>query len=573
MKPTVRLHLLAFCFFLIGFLIFSRLFYWQVLSFEELAAAAEKQHFISFEIPAKRGRILAADGFPLVTNQEAFLVFASRPELKKSPEEIAAQLAPLLASPSAQPEIEEVIKERLKREDLVWVPLKHKISRRVKEMIEALNLAGIGFEKEEKREYPEGSSSAHLLGFVGSDISGREKGYFGLEGFYDWQLRGRPGLRRQEKDAFGRPILVGGFGQEESEDGRDLVLFLDRAVQFIVEEKLKKGIEKYGAKAGSVVVMDPKTGGILAMASFPNYDPAEFTQFDKTTYKNPVISDLFEPGSILKPIVMAAALNEGAVTPQTRCDRCDGPRVIGEHTISTFNDQYYPGSTMTEVLEHSDNVGMVFVAEKLGVAKLFAYFQKFGFGQKTGIDLEGEVTASLRPQKQWRAIDLATASFGQGVAVTSIQMVRAFAALANGGKLVQPMVVKKILTEDGEIELKPKEVDQIIKPQVARVITEMLVSTTEKSPLRFPRNRLPGLAGYRIAAKSGTAQIPVAGHYDPERTIASVIGFAPADNPRFVVLVRLVEPTAAPWGSDTAGPIFFSILKELFLYYGLQPGR
>lgn len=572
MVSSKRLYFLLFCLLLIGFFILARLFYWQVLKFEELAAAAEQQHLISLELPASRGQILAADGFPIVTNKEAFLVFASLPDIEESPEEIAAQLTPLLASPSARLATEEMVKERLKREDLVWVPLKHKIDRETKETIQKLDLSGIGFEEEEKRSYPEGSSAAHLLGFVGSDISGGDKGYFGLEGFYDWQLRGRPGMVYQEKDALGRPILIGGFGQEESEDGRDLVLFLDRAIQFIVEEKLKKGIEKHGAKAGSVVVVDPKTGGILAMASYPAYDPAEFAKHEKDTYKNPIVADLFEPGSILKPLIMAGALNEEVVEPQTECDHCSGPRIIGEHTISTFNDEYNPGSTMIEVIENSDNVGMVFVTEKLGVEKTYEYLANFGLGEKSGIDLEEETTDNLRPKKEWRKIDLATASFGQGVALTGIQITQAFSALANQGKLLQPLVVNKILTGEEEIEVKPRVIRQVIKPQVAGIITEMLVSATEKSPLRFPRNRIPELAGYRIAAKSGTAQIPVAGHYDPEKTVASVIGFAPADNPRFTILVSLTEPTSRPWGSDTAGPIFFEILKELFIYYGIQPG-
>lgn len=572
MGSAKRLYFLFAGFLLMALTVLARLFYWQVLSFEELAAAAEKQHFTSFEIPAKRGRILANDDFPLVTNKEAFLVYASRPDLELSSLEIASKLSPLIASPSARLATKEVIKERLEREDLVWIPIQRKIDRETKEAIEKLNLVGIGFEEEEKRSYPEGSSSAHLLGFVGSDVNGLDKGYFGLEGFYDWQLRGRSGETRQERDAFGRPILIGGYGQEESEDGRDLVLYLDRAIQFIVEEKLKEGIERCGAKAGSVTIMDPQTGGILAMASYPTYDPAEFAEFETFLYKNPIVADLFEPGSIIKPLIMAAALNEEAVKPQTKCDRCSGPRVIGDDTISTFNDEYFPDSTMVEVLEHSDNVGMVFVSEELGKDKIYDYLQAFGLDENTGIDLEEETSAQLRPKRQWSEVDWATVAFGQGVALTRVQMLNAFAVLANQGNLLQPTVVKKILTKEEEIEIKPKVIRQVVKPQVARVITEMLVSTTEKSPLRFPRNRIPELDGYRIAAKSGTAQIAVAGEYDPEKTIASVIGFAPADNPRFVILVNLTEPTAAPWGSDTAGPIFFQILKELFLYYGIQPG-
>ncbi|MFC1727658.1 peptidoglycan D,D-transpeptidase FtsI family protein [Patescibacteria group bacterium] len=567
-----RLNFLLFVFFLVGALILARLFYWQVLSFEELTLAAEQQHFISFEVPAVRGRILASDSFPLVNNKAEYLVFASLSDLKESPQRMASQLSPLLATEAAQLETEIQIKDRLGREDLVWVPINPRVSPQTKESIEDLNLSGIGFEEVSARDYPEGSSSAHLLGFVGSDASGRDKGYFGIEGFYDWQLRGKAGMVRQEKDALGRPILVGKFGQESSSDGRDLVLFLDRAVQFMVEEKLKIGLEKTGAKAGSVIVMDPKTGGILALTAFPAYHPQEYAEYESKLFKNPVVADLFEPGSILKPIIMASALNEGVVKSSTKCDRCSGPRFIGGYKISTFDDQYFPDSTTTEIIERSDNIGMVFVAEELGIDQTYRYLNDFGFSEKTGIDLEEETTNELRPREQWREIDLATASFGQGVAFTRIQLVRAFSALANEGKIVVPRMVNKIIADGREIKANDEKDRQVVKSSVAKVVTEMLVSATEKSPLHFPRDRIPGLKGYRIAAKSGTAEIPVAGEYDPEKTIASVIGFAPADNPRFVILVSLVEPSAKPWGSDTAGPIFFEILSDLFLYYGIQPG-
>lgn len=571
MGLKTRLYLLLAFFYLVGSLILVRLFYLQVISYEELVAAAEKQHLTSFEVPASRGRIMAADGFPLVVNKGAFLVYASLPDLKETPEKIADRLAPMIATPSAQADVTKMIKDRLERKNLVWVSLKNGVEPKVKEEIESFKIGGIGFEEEEERGYPEGSSAAHLLGFVGSDASGKDKGYFGVEGYYDRQLMGRSGRKILEKDAQGRPILVGGFGEEKSDNGRDLILFLDRTIQYLVENRLRLGIEKYGAKAGSVAVMDPKTGGILAMASYPSYEPGNFSQYEAKLYKNPVVADLFEPGSILKPLIMSAALNEKLVTPQTKCDRCDGPRVIGEYTINTFNNKYHPDSTMEEVLENSDNTGMVFVAEKLGSSKLYDYFKSYGLGEKTGIDLEEETTSEIRPKDEWRPIDLATASFGQGIALTRLQILRAFAAIANQGKLPKPIVVKEILTPGKVVTVESETVRQVIKPAVAEALTEMLVSVTEKSPLHFPRDRIPELNGYRIAAKSGTAQIPVAGHYDPNKTIGSVVGFAPADNPRFVVLVSLVEPSVRPWGSDTAGPIFFEIIKELFLYYGIQP--
>ncbi|MGB9706665.1 MAG: peptidoglycan D,D-transpeptidase FtsI family protein [Microgenomates group bacterium] len=559
-----RINFLLGFFILAGVLVGYRLFYWQVLNSEQLAAAAEKQHWVSFEIPAKRGEILASDGFPLVTNQEAFLVFASIPDLEEKPESIAAKLAPLL-SPNVK-ETEELIKQRLKRDDLVWVPLQHKVSRRTKEILEDLKIAGIGFEEEQKRGYPEGSSAAHLLGFVGLDINGRDKGYFGLEGYYDLELKGQPGIVRREKDASGKPILVGENKGEKEKPGRSLQTTIDRSVQFIVEEKLKKGLDRYGAVSGSVVVMEPKTGAILAMASLPTYDPANYWKYDKSLFPNPVIASSYEPGSTFKVLVMAAALNEGVVTPQTRCEKCDGPRNISGYTIRTWNDKYFPDSTMVEVIQHSDNVGMVFVGEKLGSEKLVDYLEKFGFGQPTGIDLQEESSPRLRPKSEWKPIDLATASFGQGIAVTPLQMVRAVGVIANEGRLVKPFVVKKVIGEDGEKEIPIKEATQVIKPTTARVVTEMMVNAVDNGEAKWAKPK-----GFRIAGKTGTAQIPVAGHYDEEKTIASFVGFAPADEPKFVMLVTLREPTSSPWGSETAAPLWFDIAKELFTYYGILP--
>jgi len=566
MSSGWRINLLLIFFILFGGLVGYKLFYWQVLKSEELAAAAERQHWISFEIPAKRGDILAADGFPLATSEEAFLVFASIPDLKEKPEVIASKIAPLIAGDEDIAETEQVIKERLSREDLVWVPLRHKVSRQIKENLEKLDISGIGFEEEERRSYPEGSTSAHLLGFVGADINGKDKGYFGLEGYYDLELRGQPGFVRREKDALGRPILVGESKEEKRINGKDLLTTIDRSVQLVVGEKLKKGLKVYGAVSGSVVVMDPKNGAILAMACLPGYNPAFYWEYDKSLFPNPIIASSYEPGSTFKVLVMAAAIDSGVVSPDTRCDKCGGPREISGYTIRTWNDKYFPDSTMTEVIQHSDNVGMVFVSEKLGKEKLLAYIKNFGFGKLTGIDLQEETSPSLRPDKEWKPIDLATASFGQGIAVTPLQMIRAVGAIANRGKLVRPFVVKKIIGEDKEKEISLSEDVRVIKTSTAAVITEMMVNAVDNGEAKWAKPK-----GFRIAGKTGTAQIPVAGHYDEEKTIASFIGFAPADNPKFVMLVTLREPTSSPWGSETAAPLWFDIAKELFTYYGILP--
>ena len=263
-----RINFLLIFFFLGGAVIIGRLFYWQVLSFGNLTASAESQHWVSFEIPAKRGEILASDGLPLATNQESFLLFASLPDIKDSPNKLTEALEPIINKEESAT-VSALIKERLSQPNLVWVPLKHKISREEKKEIEALKLPGLGFEEEQKRSYPEGSASAHLLGFVGSDTNGAEKGYFGLEGYYDLELKGRPGFLKREKDAAGKPILIGEVKKENERNGRTLLTTIDRTIQYILWERLQDGIRRYGAVSGTVVVMEPQTGAILGMVSFP----------------------------------------------------------------------------------------------------------------------------------------------------------------------------------------------------------------------------------------------------------------------------------------------------------------
>jgi len=577
MEGKGRINFLLGCFLVFGCLIIARLYYWQIVAGEKLAAAAEGQYQISFEIPAKRGQILASDGFPLATTEEAFLVFASLPDLRKSSEEIASKLAPILvdeeeATPGGKINFqdsllatEELLKERLNRTDLNWVPLKHKVSRETKKEVEKLLIEGIGFEEEQQRSYPEGSSSAHLLGFVGQDINGRDKGYFGLEGYYDLELKGRAGIVRREKDASGRPILVGQFKDEEQHHGRDLLTTIDRSVQYIIERELTKGLKRYGAISGSVVVMEPD-GAILAMTGLPAYHPAKYQQYEKELYPNPNIASSYEPGSTFKIAVMSAALNEGVVTPDMKCDQCSGPRIISDYVIKTWNEEYFPDCTVVEIIEHSDNVGMVFVGEKLGINKLVEYLKKFGLGEKAGIDLEDELTPDLRADEDWKLIDLATASFGQGIALTPIQMTGIAATIANDGKLVQPYLVKQIVGEEKIITVEPKIEGEVISSATAKVMTELMVNAVDNGEAKWAKP-----PGYRIAGKTGTSQIPVAGHYDEEKTIASFVGFTPADNPKFVMLVTLREPTSSPWGSETAAPLWFDIAKELFNYYGILP--
>lgn len=577
-----RIKILKLVIFLIAILVILRLFYWQFIAEKNPAAKAQNSES---KLPATRGEILTSDNFPLVSNQQAFILYGKPQDLKEKPENIAKKIAPYLISEKfatreanisdeEKNEKEETIKvkeseikNKLSNINLYWIQLGRKITLETKKKIEDYKLEGLVFENDAKRYYPEASLAAHILGFVGSDQFGDDTGYFGLEGFYNSELRGQDGRLGQEKDPFGFPILVGKYRPLPAKKGDSLMLNIDRTIQFIVENKLRDSVEKYGAKQGTVIVMEPTTGKILAMATYPTYEPSFFDQFDEKLFNNPSVGDTYEPGSTFKLITMSAALDLALVEPSTKCDVCSGPRQIGGYEISTWNKKYYPNSTMVEVIEHSDNVGMTFVADKLGIEKFYDYIGKFGFGKKTQIDLQEEAAGNIRNKNEWKIIDLATASFGQGIAVTPIQMVQAIGAIANRGKLISPRLVEKVINEDGSEQQAERDERQVISAKTAAIVTEMMVNAVENGEAKafVPK-------GYKIAGKTGTAQIPVAGHYDPEKTIASFIGFAPSDNPRFVMLVRFTEPTSSIFGSETAAPTFFSIAKDIFNYLGIPPG-
>lgn len=563
----MRILVIRIIFLLFLSAIALRLFYWQVIRAEFLQSQAENQHFTDSKIEAVRGNILFSDGSILVSSNPVFNLYGLPKVIPADQKvKISYLLAKVLADDSQK--VSELAKDLATQlsQDLYWVMLQKNISIDQKKQIEDLNIGGVGFEQKSSRFYPEGSSSAHLLGFLGSDAKGESKGYFGLEGYFDGELKGISGLIRNEKDALGLPIMIGNFFTQEARNGKDLSLYIDRSVQFIVEKELKAGIEKYGAKSGSIVIMDPKTGGILALASFPNYDPAKYYSFPKEYYKNPVVADQYEPGSTFKVLVMASAINEDLVKPDTKCDICSGSISLGGFTIRTWDNKYYPLTSMKDVIVHSDNTGMVFTAKKLGVDKFYSYIQDFGFGRSTDIDLQDESSPEIRSKNSWKEIDVATASFGQGIAVTPIQMVRAVAAIANGGYLMEPHVVKEIKDDSSSFEIKPKMVRQVFKSSTAEIMKEMMVAAVEEGEAKFFR-----VKGFKVAGKTGTAQIPVAGHYDLTKTIASFVGFAPADDPKFVMLVRFDEPSASIFGAETAAPTFFNIAKLLFLYYKIAP--
>jgi cell division protein FtsI/penicillin-binding protein 2 len=537
-----------------------KLFYWQVIKADSLRLAGRAQSTLSLVTTAKRGDILFRDNFPLATNKISYLLYAN-PKKVDSFDSYARLLAPVLQAEEAS------ISARL-NQNLYWVSLQSRLSYDTKTQIEALRLNALGFELQTERNYPEASLAAHLVGFVGKNQDGEDQGYFGLEGYYDRQLRGRPGSTYLIKDALGNPILTD-VREDKKIDGRTLVTSIDRTVQFTVDTDLKKGLLQYDAEGGTVIVMESKTGKILATSSYPKFDPQKYWEYDGKYYTSPVVSNLYEPGSTFKVLVMAAGIDSGLVTPDTRCTTCSGPVEIDGYQIKTWNDKYFPNISMNEVIQHSDNTGMVFVGKKLGVDRFLSYADKFGMGKITGIDIQGETTEELRPAKKWHGIDLATASFGQGISVTPIQLITAVNSIANGGKLMRPTVVEKIITPDQKtIIIEPKVEGQPISSTTAKVVTWMMVNAVEKGEAQFAK-----IPNYNIAGKTGTAQIPVAGHYDPTNTNASFIGFFPAEDPKITMLVIINRPHSSIYGAETAAPTFFAIARDLIQYYDIEPSK
>ncbi len=453
----------------------------------------------------------------------------------------------------------------LKTDKLYIPPIAKRVEKDKAEEISNLNLAGVVTVPKSVRYYPEGGMLAQVLGFVNFDGEGSG----GVEKYYDSELEGVAGVVYGVKDTHGRVIEVN--DQAEAQDGVSLVLTIDSTVQFVVEKELKSAIEKYGAQGGSIVIMEPDTGKILAMASEPSYDPNTFNEVsedDQWKFVNPSVTYSWEPGSIMKPVVMAAAINDGKVEPDTKPDDLEGGFsnmiTVDGYEIHNSDDVAHGYETMTEVLENSDNIGMAWVSDKLGKDTMYKYLQSFGFGEKTGIDLEAESSGQLLDVSDWRDVHRVTMSFGQGLSVTPIQMVTAYSVLANGGKLVKPHLLDTVISASGEErEVQTTEVREVISNETADKIKEMLVSVVENG-----HGKAAQVEGFRVAGKTGTAQVVNdEGEYEENAHIGGFIGFAPADDPKFVMLVKLDRPSNVEFAESSAAPTFGTIAKWLLTNY------
>ena len=542
-------------------LVVAKLFSWQVLRGREITNQIGRQNTRESYYEGRRGAIISVDGRSLSENIIRYNLWTDPQVAKKNVAEKVIALSARLDL--SRPDLQKIFDKT----DTRYVTLAKRLTKDQMDNIKLLEVEGLGFDQEQLRIYPEASSSSHVTGFLGKDDGGKSKGYFGLEGYYDLVLRGKESVQKFKVDALGRRIETSTDTLQL--DGATLLTSIDLGIQVVAEKKLLAGIEKYGAVSGNVVIMDSKTGNVLAMVAAPSFDPNRYWEFDNILYKNPIVSDSFEPGSVFKVVVMASALDQKAVDKDTKCDICDKAYKIDKYQIETWNDEYYPDSSMTEVIVHSDNVGMVYVANKLGKKDFYAHLLKFGFGEATGIDVQGEFFPKLKNYKDWSDVDLATISFGQGIAVTPMQMIRAVGAIANKGVIQTPQIGQKILMNQGEVkEIKKENSYRVISKEAAEKITAMMVEAASSGEAQWTN-----LPGFGVAGKTGTAQIPIAGHYDDKKTIASFVGFAPYDDPRFVMLVTLREPKSSQWASETAAPLWYDIASDLFIKFGISPER
>lgn len=575
----LRAKISLFAIYSLLFIISLRLFYWQIVKGSTLSEQADNQYTRSSITTGLRGSISTADGYTLVTNKQVFTLFAQPHRLAVSPEQVAEQLTPLLlteldsyqaATQSAQKEeiaksFEEQLKEKLEK-DTKWISLKTNVSEHTKKIIDELAIVGLGFDPYLKRDYPEASMAAHVTGFVGKDAQGEDIGYFGVEGAMDKELKARTQHRTYIADALGLQLSGNQIADQQLIDGRSVTLTLRRDIQNIIESELKKAVEKYGAKSGEIIVLEPKTGKILGLAAYPYYDQEKFYEYDPSSHKNPTLSDLYEPGSTFKIVTVAAGIEEGAITPETVCDTCSGPKQYGKYTIRTWNDEYHPNTTMEEGLANSDNIAMIFIAEKLGIDTFKEYLEKFGVGQKLSVDLQEDRDTPF--PTQWGDVKLATTSFGQGLVVNTLQVVRATATIANGGVMMRPYIVESVKnTATGEIiQHTPIEEKRVVSTQTAEQVTKMLITAAQHGEAQWIASQK-----YVVAGKTGTSQVVTEKGYDSEKTIATFVGFAPPEDPKFVMITKLNEPQSSPWAAETAAPLWHAVAQKLFLLLNIQP--
>jgi len=558
-----RLWLILFLIILFGAAITSRLFFVQVLERKLFSAQALGQQTAFNSITGSRGQIFCVSsqstkGSAGSGEVKSLAINKDSWTISVNPNDIADKqaFAEQLSGPLGL-EAQEILSD-LGSQD-TYVVLQKNLSSTKLEEVRALNLKGLFWQNEPDRFYPQGNMASQTIGFLG----GSGTGQYGLEGYYEDILAGKTGIQEQKS---GIESIFSNDGQI-SLDGSDLYLTIDYNIQFQAEQLLKQEKAKDGIDSGQIIVIKPDTGRILALADFPNFDPNLYSkERNLDIFQNSAVQKLFEPGSILKPFTMASALNEGKITPDTTYVDT-GTVSFGIKTIHNFANEVYGEQTMTQVLENSINTGAVFAEQQIPHKTFFDYLNRFGFFEKTGVDLQGESYSQNNNLKNGPDMNYATASFGQGIELTPMQIARGFSAIANGGKLVKPFIVDKIVNGGDEVYTKPIVSKPIISQNTVSQLNSMLISVVDEG-----FNSVAKIPGYYLAGKTGTAQVPLkdSAGYEPDKTIQSFVGYGPAFNPQFLILVKLDNPKVSS-SSLSAVPIFKQLAQYIINYWQIPP--
>lgn len=552
LKNSIRLCALLFVvlFVIIG----MRAWFLQILRSPDLTRTLERQYKTSVLLSPKRGTIYDRNGNELAISVQVESVFA-RPHRISDPVQLAPRLAAILQMPP------ETISGRLIEEKpFVWIA--RKITQQQAQAIRELGEPGLEFATESKRSYPNGELAGQVLGFAGLDAEGLE----GLEFRLNETLRGTPQRVAANRDARGRRLFSEGFCSSAQDDGSDVYLTVDKTIQYIAEKEMQATVAATGAKSGIAVVMDPWTGDVLAMAVVPLFDPNKYAQYGRDLWRNRAIADVLEPGSTFKIFVVAAAMQEKIITPEDTFFCENGTYRIGGRTISDVHP--YGWLNVSGIIQHSSNIGVSKISKHLGTPLFYEYIRKFGFARPTGIELPAEASGSMPLSHKLPEHTRSVMSFGHSISVTPLQLAQAYSAIANGGVLIQPNVVRRIRTADGETFAYGTDApgQRVIEPATAQRLSEMLQTVVEGGT-----GMRAGVPGFGVAGKTGTARKLDNGSYSSKRLVASFAGFCPADNPRITVVVVVDEPQTMTYGGQSAAPAFSRIAQQILNYLNVAP--
>ena len=627
-KYDYRLYFVMAGVFLLVFVIIFRLIDLQFFKRDLYEALASDQQLVYNQIQPDRGRIYVSDKVngestltPIATNKDFALVYAI-PDKVVDPAATAETLYEIFDQAATEKAVDEALeadeyfgeidngdlsdtakKERqefksvkrdleidTRKKEIIagytaklskagdpYEPIQNKVDDATLEKLLEKDLPGIDYIMKKHRWYPDGNIGAHIIGFVGN-TGDQQQGQYGLEGFFNEELSGKVGTLKTERSANGELIILNDREYRQEVNGSDLVLTIDHSIQYFACNKLNENIERHGSDSGSVIVMDPFSGAILAMCSWPDYDPNEYGAVeDINEFNNPAVFDAYEPGSIFKAFTMAAGLDQGKVTPQTTY--MDNGFVYVEGWPKPISNSDY-GTVgghgivdMVTVLSLSLNTGAIYVEQKIGSENFADYVRRFGFGEKTGIELETEGISDIRSleRKTIRPVEAATASFGQGITATPLQLVTAYSAIANGGLLMKPYLVSQIVAPDGTVSrTQPQVVRRVISEKTSLILSGMLVNVVD-----FGHAKLAEVQGYYIAGKTGTAQVPdpVNGGYRDDQTIHTFVGYGPVEKPAFVMLVKLNDPKDVSFAASSAAPLFSEIANFIMNYMQVPKER